>query len=114
MNPVPSAEFTRHELLGLTIHERIRRVASAWARAGFRVTSLTLPPRWFASVEQTPAPFLTVCDSGLALVLLGTKVPLVLRFDGIETMQMEFREVIGGRDSALPMVVEIDLDPKDE
>jgi hypothetical protein len=114
VNPVPSADFKRSELLGLTIHERIKRVASLWARSGFRVTALTLPPAWFCSVEQAPAPFLTVCDSGLALILLGTKVPVILRFDGIQTMRMEFREVIGGQDSARPMTVEVDLSPKDD
>lgn len=109
MNPVPPApkyaEFT-----GLTIHQRLKRVAYRWAESGFVIVSLRCPPSQFGDLEQVPHPFLTVGERGLEIVLLGKGVPFEPRFDGVSTMQMEFRQANG--DDPV-MVVEIELKPVD-
>ncbi len=98
----------REQFAGLTIHERVKKVTNRLAQSGYRVTRLTLPPGLFSSLEYVPYPFLTGCETGLALMLLGEKVPLFPRYDDSRFVRFEFYKI---GEAQMLQALEIDLDP---
>lgn len=82
MNAQPSVNTK--EFVGLTITERISRVGAAYAREGWVLDSVELPPSTyyiFESIAGSQPTRYRASDRGLEILILGYWVWLSVKFD---------------------------------
>ena len=109
---IPSLEFGKEDFVGRTFPQRISKIAIRLADAGYRLVELHPSPAHMYYIEQFQSPPLCVGEKSLALFVLGEKVPISIRYDGVRTIHVVFRPADRAIDATV-FAAEVELCPEE-